>query len=121
MKENVNEFLGISPGEETKTEKSVQNTNLVNSRDKAEHTLIKVAKLVLIVGILATIFCLFTIVLVKNPEYYSGYSSEKYIFSPNGFITTIAILLSSVISWSFMTVVANISLTLKDINKTVNK
>ena len=121
MKENVNEFLGISPGEETKTEKCVQNTNLVNPRDKAEHTLIKVAKLVLIVGILATIFCLFTIVLVKNPEYYSAYSSEKYIFSPNGFITTIAILLSSVISWSFMTVVANISLTLKDINKTVNK
>lgn len=41
MKENVNEFLGISPGEETKTEKCVQNTNLVNPRDKAEHTLIK--------------------------------------------------------------------------------
>lgn len=40
MKENVNEFLGISPGEETKTEKCVQNTNLVNPRDKAEHTLI---------------------------------------------------------------------------------
>ena len=39
------------------------------------------------------------------------------MFNPSGFATTIMILISSLVSWSFMKVLANISLTLKDINK----
>ena len=39
------------------------------------------------------------------------------MFTRSGFATTIMILISSLVSWSFMKVLANISLTLKDINK----
>ena len=59
-------------------------------------------------------FCLFNIVWVQNPEY--QYIDDK-IFSPSGFVTTVMVLASSLISWSFMRVLANISVTLKAMNK----
>ena len=77
-------------------------------------TLIFIANVVLVCGIIASLICLFTIVWVRNPAY--TYVIE-YMFNSSGFATTIMILISSLVSWSFMKVLANISLTLKDINK----
>lgn len=43
-------------------------------------------------------------------------NTSKKIFNLAGFATTIMVLLSSLISWGFLKVLANISLTLKEIN-----
>lgn len=72
------------------------------------------AGFILVCGIIASIICLFNIVWVQNPEY--QYIDDK-IFSPSGFVTTVMVLASSLISWSFMRVLANISVTLKAMNK----
>ena len=82
--------------------------------NSAETTLVVIANIVLVCGIIASVICFFSIVWVQNPEYH--YIDDK-IFSPSGFVTTVMVLASSLISWSFMRVLANISLSLKDINK----
>ena len=85
-----------------------------NAGNGAETTLVIIANIVLVCGIIASIICLFNIVWVQNPEYH--YIDDK-IFSPSGFVTTVMVLASSLISWSFMRVLANISVTLKAMNK----
>ena len=85
-----------------------------NTGNGAETTLEIIANIVLVCGIIASIICLFNIVWVQNPEY--QYIDDK-IFSPSGFVTTVMVLASSLISWSFMRVLANISVTLKAMNK----
>lgn len=115
MEENVNEVLGIK--EESQVTPEVQkedSQNTDSSNNSAENTLTVIANVVLVCGILASVICLFTIVWVRNPAYTY---IDKYMFNPSGFATTIMIVMSSLISWSFMKVLANISLTLKDINK----
>uniref|UniRef100_UPI004028BF46 hypothetical protein n=1 Tax=Prevotella sp. TaxID=59823 RepID=UPI004028BF46 len=85
-----------------------------NTGKGAETPLEIFANIGLVGGILASIICLFNIVWVQNPEY--QYIDDK-IFSPSGFVTTVMVLASSLISWSFMRVLANISVTLKAMNK----
>lgn len=113
MEENVNEVLGIK--EEAQV-KPAQNdvTHEASSNDGAEKTLNSIASIILVCGIIASIICLFTIVWVRDPQYVY---TKHVMFNPSGFATTIMILMSSLISWSFMRVLANISLTLKDIKK----
>lgn len=86
----------------------------------AENTLLTIASVVLFCGIIATIICLFTIVWVeqRDPDYTS---LKETVFNPSGFVTTIMVLFSSLISWSLLKVIANISLTLKDINSKLKK
>lgn len=112
MEENVNEALGIKEDAQLTQEAPKEEP----SNNGAENTLTTIANIVLVCGILASLICLFTIVWVKNPAY--TYHDE-YMFNPSGFATTVMILLSTLISWSFMKVLANISLTLKDINKKI--
>lgn len=112
MEENVNEVLGVSDNTTLETkELEVKKTN-----NSAENTLVTIANIVLVCGIIATVICLFSIVIIKDPSY--NYRTE-YMFNPNGFTTTIMVLLSSLISWGFLKVLANISLTLKDINNKI--
>lgn len=108
MSENVNEVLGIAenPTQETKKSEAQKVDN------SAENTLITIANIVLVCGIIATIICVFTMVVIEDPSYHYR---TKYMFNPAGFATTIMVLLSSLISWGFLKVLANISLTLKDI------
>lgn len=109
MEENVNELLGIKEETQVTTEAPKEES----SNNDAENTLTVIANVVLVCGIIASLICLFTIVWVRNP----AYTYHEYMFNPSGCATTIMILISSLISWSFMKVLANISLTLKDINK----
>lgn len=85
-----------------------------NIGNGAETTLEIIANIVLVCGIIASIICLFNIVWVQNPEYH--YIDDK-MFSPSGFVTTVMVLASSLISWSIMRVLANISVTLKAMNR----
>lgn len=82
----------------------------------AENTLNGIAVFTLIAGIIATFICLFTICWIRNPEY--KYLDEK-IFNPGGFATTVAILIGSLATWALLKVLANISITLKQINKKI--
>ena len=92
MKEDVNEVLaGAIEG--------------VASRNNAEKTLNILANVVLICGILASVVCLFSMI------------GGERVFNPSGLATTLLIFFSSLISCCLMKVLANISLTLKEINK----
>ena len=116
MKEDVNELTGaeskeLSLEEEAMMAAPVEPTAEKKDENKAEKLLSEMADIILVVGIIGTFICLFTLCFVDK----SAYSSEKE-FNPSGFVTTVMVLLSSLISWSVMRVLANISLTLKDIN-----
>ena len=109
MEENLNEVLGV----EGKSTSEVSPKAASQDDNSAENTLKAIATIVLVCGIIAAIICLFTVAFIQDPEYH--YTSKK-IFNPAGFATTIMVLLSSLISWGFLKVLANISLTLKEIN-----
>lgn len=79
----------------------------------AENTLKSIADIVLIGGIISTIICLFTIVVVDSGKY--QYIEDK-VFNPAGFATTLGILLISLTIWASLKVLSNISVSLKEIN-----
>lgn len=105
MEENVNEALGIM--QEEKHEASPKDKMKPNNG--AENTLSIIADIVLVLGIIGSFICLFTLTTVKV-----GYKEE---FNPIGFGISVSALLSTLISWSVMKVLANISLTLKGISR----
>lgn len=121
MEENVNEILGVSNESEANTEVRTefkQQEKAINN--EAENMLSIIANAILIVGLLSTLICAFTICFITGVK--PGYTYVKEtVFNPTGFATTITILFSTLISWSVMKVIANISLTLKDINKKLDK
>ena len=84
----------------------------------AENTLNGIAVFTLIVGIIGAIVCLFTICWVEVPKAGYTYLTEK-VFSGSGFATTIGILIGSLATWALLKVIANISITLKEINKKI--
>lgn len=84
----------------------------------AEKTLKRMANFILLVGISAAIICLFTICWVEVPKAGYSYITEK-VFSGGGFATTVGILVGSLSIWAIFKVIANISITLKDINKKI--
>ena len=116
MEENVNEVLGVA-SEDKPDPQTVQEKT---QNDSAEKTLNIVADILLALGIVSTLVCAFTICFVETlkPGYYTVTETS---FNPTGFAITVAIFLSSLASWSIMRVVANISLTLKEINKKVKE
>lgn len=73
-----------------------------------EKALIVIANIVLALGIITDVLCFFKMVYTYTTH---------YTFDSSGFITTIMVLFSSIISWCLMRVLANISMTLKEINK----
>lgn len=79
----------------------------------AENTLKTIAKIVLVIGVIATLVLLFTIVWVDSGRY--NYITDT-VFNPAGFATTLAVFLSTLISWASLRVLADISINLKEIN-----
>lgn len=122
--ENINEVLGI---EETVTESPKKQgifdnmpetqTNNESQSNAAENTLKGIATLVLWAGIIGTIFCLFTLTTTKvvDPTYHYSIHYDT-IFNPAGLAISVGVLLSTLISWALLKVIANISISLKEIN-----
>lgn len=69
-----------------------------------ENILSILADIILVLGIIGAIICLFSLSTIKV-----GYHDE---FNPVGFGISVSALLSTLISWSIMKALANISLTL---------
>lgn len=114
MEENVNEALGITQeNPQSQAEKEQTQEKVIDN--SAENTLSTIANIILVLGIISTLICAFTICFVTALKPGYSYVTET-TFNPVGFATTIAILLSSLASWSIMKVIANISLTLKEMN-----
>lgn len=82
----------------------------------AENTLESIATFILVAGIIATLICAFSIVVIRNPEYVY---IDSYIFNTEGFVITVAVFLSTLTSWASMKVFANISRSLKEINSKI--
>lgn len=121
MEEKVNNILGVESEELSLEEEAlraapVESTTEKKDENSAEKTLATIADIILVVGIIVTVICLFTLCFVEVPK--SMYST-KTEFSPSGFATTVMVLFSSLISWSVMKVLSNISLTLKDLNSKI--
>lgn len=111
--ENINELLGVenSPISNNST-KNVEEANKQPSYT-AETTLTVIANIVLVVGIIVGLICLFTICWVDSGKY--SYSRDT-VFNPSGFMGTIGVFVSSIVTWAVLKVFANISTNLKQIN-----
>ena len=117
MEDNVNEVLGIAPeAPQTNDDKELAQEKATDN--SAENTLTTIANIILVLGLISTLICAFTICFVTALKPGYNYVTET-TFNPVGFATTIAILLSSLASWSIMKVIANISLALKEMNKKI--
>lgn len=95
---------------------------IVNTNDKShmssgsEYTLRTIANIMFALGILVTVFCMFTIVFIEKPEYEGfHYTGDTREFSWQGAVITAVIFFSSLANWAMIRVFTNISLTLKDI------
>lgn len=113
--ENVNEILGI---EEQVVETAPQQDKAEqNSDNSAENALSVIANIVLWVGIIGTVFCLFTLTTTKvvDPTYKYSIHYDT-IFNPGGLAVSVGVLISTIMSWALLKVIANISKTLKEIN-----
>lgn len=114
--ENVNEVLGIE--ESTSKSNSNNSTNeVVESNNSAENTLNVIAGITLWVGIIGTIFCLFTLTTTKVVDTYSIHYDT--IFNPAGLAISIGVLFSTIVTWALLRVIANISTSLKEINSKI--
>ena len=82
---------------------------------KAEDALHNVATILLVFGLLATIICAFALCFPKVGIL------ERREFNPAGFATTFSILMSSLVLWSIMRVLGEISTTLKKIHRKMDK
>lgn len=123
MEEKVNEILGMESEELSLEEEALraapeESTTEKKDENSAEKTLATIADIILVVGIIVTVICFFTLCFVEVPK--SMYST-KTEFSPSGFATTVMVLFSSLISWGVMKVLSNISLTLKELNGKIKK
>lgn len=117
--ENVNEVLGIE--ESTSKSNSNNSTNeVVESNNSAENTLNVIAGITLWVGIIGTIFCLFTLTTTKvvDPTYTYSIHYDT-IFNPAGLAISIGVLFSTIVTWALLRVIANISTSLKEINSKI--
>lgn len=113
MEENINQVSGV----EQKTATPQPEVKAQPIDKSAENTLSTIANIIVICGIIATLICLFTVVFVENPDYMGLDFQSKHIFNPSGFASTITMVFSILVSWSLLKVIANISITLKEINK----
>ena len=81
------------------------------TNDSPEKTLDILAYIVLVLGLVITVMCLFAFALQKT-----SYSAHVE-FNESGLVITLVTLLSTLITSSVMHVIAEISRTLKEINK----
>lgn len=120
---NINDVLGI----EEMPEQNNTSEYETNANNAAENTLNIIANIVLWVGIIITIVCLFTLTTNKvvDPAYtyaieydIAQYETVQYktVFNPSGLAVSIGVLLSSLTTWAVLKVITNISISLKEIN-----
>jgi uncharacterized membrane protein len=110
---STEQILGISPDREAKKRDELRD----------EKWLRVIADVVFIVGILASLVMLITIVFVSGPS--SVYSADgevldttiRHFFNFSGLAATLCTLLLSFLIRTFLRVIANISVSLKEINK----
>ena len=120
--ENVNEVLGI---EDTTSQNGTTADDAevtVSPNNSAENALNVIAAIVLWCGIIATVFCLFALTTTKvvDPTYKYSIHYDT-IFNPSGLVISIGVFLSTLTTWSLLRVIANISMTLKQINSITMK
>lgn len=115
--ENINEVLGIEDSSKNSINNSAPEESGNSIDNVAENTLTTIAGIVLWVGIIGTIFCLFTLTTTKvvDPTYTYSIHYDT-IFNPAGLVISIGVLLSTITTWALLKVIANISKTLKEIN-----
>ena len=95
--------------------------------DKWTHvdTLKTIAGFILVLGIIATIICAFVLIYPKVDAGYNvyghHYSDFKREFSWSGLAYTFVVLLSTLLTWSFMRVVADIHDMIQDIRKEIKR
>ena len=93
-------------------------TKELHADNSAENSIIVIANLILVIGILATLLCAFTLTYTEGIEYDDNLNIRTVkVFNPSGLVITILIFLFSFIQWAFMRVIANISLNIKEINR----
>lgn len=119
--ENINEVLGIDDSSMDSINSSAQEERGNSIDNVAENTLTTIAGIVLWVGIIGTIFCLFTLTTTKvvDPTY-TYHIHYDTIFNPAGLAISIGVLLSTITTWALLKVIANISKTLKEINTKIH-
>ena len=84
----------------------------------AENSIIVISNLILVIGIIASLLCAFTITYPEGIEYDESLNIRTVkVFNPSGLIVTILIFLFSLTQWAYLRVIANISLNIKEINK----
>ena len=89
-----------------------------HASNSAENSIIVIANLILVIGIIASLLCAFTLTYTEGIDYDDNLNIKTIkVFNPSGLIITILIFLFSIIQWAFMRVIANISLNIKEINK----
>ena len=108
MDENENKVLDVAETSANTPEAPKEET----SNNSAEKTLITIANIVLICGLIATFFCFWNTVFVQDRTYV-----DKDELSPKGVAFTVVVLLCTLVTWALLKVTANISLTLKEMNK----
>ena len=91
--------------------------------DKWTH--VDTLKFILVLGIIATIICAFVLIYPKVDAGYNvyghHYSDFKREFSWSGLAYTFVVLLSTLLTWSFMRVVADIHDMIQDIRKEIKR
>ena len=101
MNENENAFVAAMQQDSVKEANEFKKAN-----SSAEQILSVMGSIILVCGIITTFIGLI-------------YIFSEGIGDPTGLIATISILLGTLITWSVMEVLANISLTLKEINANI--
>lgn len=110
MEEQVNEILGVSEISTTEEKESISD-ELISD----EKSLKTIANIILIVGIISSLILLFTVTIIQVKGEYSF--QNETIFSSSGLVITIGTLFSSIALWAFLRVIANISITLKELKE----
>lgn len=113
--ENIDKILGI---EEQSAVSSPRPGNMDSALDNSsENALTTIANIVLGVGIVGTLFCLFTLTTTKvvDPTYHYSIHYDT-VFNPGGLAISVGVFFSTITTWALLKVIANISKTLKEIN-----
>ncbi|MBR1838085.1 MAG: hypothetical protein IJ786_00830 [Bacteroidaceae bacterium] len=118
---NVWKEMGIDLKDASSTKKCSMKTwfhNLSSKSDNnsAENTLIKIANIIGGLGILCTPILFCALCFVKEDRLL-----DRWIFNPAGLGITCSVLFLSILYWAILRVLANISLTLKEIKKKLSK
>ncbi|MCQ2287831.1 MAG: hypothetical protein MJZ74_01905 [Muribaculaceae bacterium] len=101
--------------EEPEVENTISNTKDENGPENMLKTL---ATVVMVVGIIGSFICFIVLGFVDKPYDTYSYSSGKEV-NPGGIMISVVALFTTIVTSCVMKVLANISLSLKDINKKI--